>query len=89
MEAAHPEAEKASLILVLLFTWAFLGALKKLPNDTILSQPAKQDWLPTTSRSALQQFNFTTPIILERNRISPTLLAATAISQQEQVVQCL
>lgn len=32
MEAAHPEAEKAHLILVLLFTWAFPGALK-IPND--------------------------------------------------------
>lgn len=29
MKAAHPEAEKASLILALLFTWAFPGALKK------------------------------------------------------------
>lgn len=36
MEAAHPEAEKTSLIIVLLFTWAFPGALK-IPNDMIPS----------------------------------------------------
>lgn len=66
MEAAHPGAEKATLIIVLLFTRAFPDALK-IPNytSTILSQPAEQDWLPTASRSNAQQFNFTTSTILE------------------------
>lgn len=36
MEAAHPEAEKASLVLVLLFTWAFPGALK-IPNEVSMT----------------------------------------------------
>lgn len=72
MEAAHPGAEKATLIIVLLFTWAFPDALK-IPNytSTILSQPAEQDWLPTASRSNAQQFNFTTSTILEGKQDLP------------------
>lgn len=66
MEAAHPGAGKATLIIVLLFTRAFPDALKiQNYTSTILSQPAKQDRLPTASRSNPRQFNFTTSTILE------------------------
>lgn len=66
MEAAHPGAGKATLIIVLLFTRAFPDALKiQNYTSTILSQPAKQDGLPTASRSNPQQFNFTASTILE------------------------
>lgn len=72
MEASHPRAGKATLIIVLLFTRAFPDALK-IQNYTsaILSQPAKQDRLPTASRSNPQQFNFTTSTILEGEQDFP------------------
>lgn len=71
MEAAHPEAGKANLIIVL-FTQAFPDALKiQNYTSTILSQPAKQDRLLTASRSNPQQFNFTTSTILEGKQDFP------------------
>lgn len=71
MEAANPGAGKASLIIVLLFTWAFPDALKiQNYTSTILSQPAKQDRLPT-ARSSPQQFNFATSTILEGKQDFP------------------
>lgn len=81
MEAAHPGAGKAAVIVVLLFTWPFPDALKiQNYTSTISSQPAKQDRLPTVSRSNPQQFNFTASTILEGKQDFPTLLAAATVS---------
>lgn len=83
MEAAHPGAGKATLIIVLLFTRAFSDDLK-IQNYTILSQPAKQDKLPTASRSNPQQLNFTTSTILEGKQDFPHSLLLQLSHQQEQ-----
>lgn len=84
MEAPHPGAGKATLIIVLLFTQAFPDALK-IQNYTILSQPAKQDRPLTSSRSNPQQFNFTTSTILEgKTGFPPSSLLLQLSHQQEQ-----